>query len=424
MKKSQLEQLNASLDKALAPPKQRPKQNLDALLDEYDDRRSPSPPLKAESGIPVGIPSTIPEGIPISSPEPPLLSPAENARPSASIKKEAKPAAGAIEASAEQFTFLDATHTGAERSVFSVMYRETVSRGHSERHFGPAELMKKTGIRSRNTVHKALYGLVEKLSVEVVSEAQGNPLGPRYRVLKPQVIEGRRKSAGIKIDQQTKRIVERAGIPVTIPAGIPSAIPRNWDTTLPEIGIVGIPKIGRVLNKENTSEVESDSRTSSSVNSPARADDEAAALTDLNAILTEAARRLTGRAPKAEERGAWADLARVLVAELDEAAARSGSVSSVPAFLTEHLRRKLAHKSNTRHREGKQYASASATSATAPAPPDPNRRLTPEEIAEQARIIAEVIEGGYTMEQAEVQFAGSFHAEDWSSIFAMVLLQL
>jgi len=50
--------------------------------------------------------------------------------------------------------------------------------------------------------------------------------------------------------------------------------------------------------------------------------------------------------------------------------------------------------------------------------------LTPEEIAEQARIIAEVIEGGYTMEQAEVQFAGSFHAEDWSSIFAMVLLQL
>ncbi len=43
MKKSQKELLNASLDKALAPPKQKPKQNLDALLDEYDDEQSSSP---------------------------------------------------------------------------------------------------------------------------------------------------------------------------------------------------------------------------------------------------------------------------------------------------------------------------------------------------------------------------------------------
>jgi hypothetical protein len=104
--------------------------------------------------------------------------------------------------------------------------------------------MKKTGIRSRNTVHKALYGLIEKLSVEVVSEAKGNPLGPRYRVFKPKEIEQRRKEAGIKIDPQSKRIVERGGIPTGIPAGSPPAIAKNWDTTSPENGTAGIPKIG------------------------------------------------------------------------------------------------------------------------------------------------------------------------------------
>jgi len=415
MKKSQLEQLNASLDKALAPPKQRPKQNLDALLDEYDDGRFPSPPLKAEPSTPAGIPSTIPEGIPILPPESLPLSPAEATPSRESIKQEAK-TAGDVEATAEQFTPLDATHTAAERSVFSVMYRETISRGQSERHFGPAELIKKTGIRSRNTVHKALYGLVEKLSVEVVSEAKGNPLGPRYRVYKPQVIEQRRKSAGLKIDQQTKRIVECGSIPAGIPAGTPPAIPKNWDTTLPEIGIAGIPKIGIVLNKENTSDVESRSPTSSSVNSLAASDDEAVALSDLHSILCEATRKLTGRAPKAGERGAWAELARVIVAELKEAAARAESVSSVPAFLTEHLRRKLAHRSNARHQEGNQKTPATETNALAAAPPDPNRRLTPEEIAEQSRVINELLEGGYTMEQAEAQFAESFHPDDWAVV--------
>lgn len=40
-------------------------------------------------------------------------------------------------------------------------------------------------------------------------------------------------------------------------------------------------------------------------------------------------------------------------------------------------------------------------------------RLTPEEITEHASIIREVLEGGYTIEQAKAQFAGSFHEEDW-----------
>jgi hypothetical protein len=40
-----------------------------------------------------------------------------------------------------------------------------------------------------------------------------------------------------------------------------------------------------------------------------------------------------------------------------------------------------------------------------------------------ARVIAEVIEGGYTMEQAEAQFGGSFYAEDWAAIRSTALAQ-
>jgi hypothetical protein len=86
------------------------------------------------------------------------------------------------------------------------MYRETVSRGVRERHFGPKELCEKTGIRSDRTVRTALDGLIEKLSVEIVSNFNGSPLGPRYRVYEPKEILGRRKTAGIDIDPQSKRM--------------------------------------------------------------------------------------------------------------------------------------------------------------------------------------------------------------------------
>lgn len=142
-------------------------------------------------------------------------------------------------------------------------------------------------------------------------------------------------------------------------------------------------------------------------------DDEPQALSDHNSIFIEATRKLTGHAPRASEREQWAELARTLVEELNTAASRAESVSNVPAFLNAHLRRKLAPKPVARKREGNQKPDVGAS--TAP-PPDPNRRLTPEEIEEQARVIAEVIEGGYTMEQAETQFGGSFHVEDWADI--------
>ena len=111
--------------------------------------------------------------------------------------------------------YLDATHSGSEARVYSVMYRETISKGERERHFGPAELSKKTGIRSDKTIRVALRGLVTKLSVQILSNVNGSPLGPRYRVFDPKEIIRRRKTVGMEIDPQSKKIITLVETPVS-----------------------------------------------------------------------------------------------------------------------------------------------------------------------------------------------------------------
>jgi hypothetical protein len=67
-------------------------------------------------------------------------------------------------------------------------------------------------------------------------------------------------------------------------------------------------------------------------------DDEAFA--EFSAALKKAAKEITGREPSQAEAVRWGELAEVLVTELKIAAGRT-TVSSVPAFLAEHLRRRL-----------------------------------------------------------------------------------
>jgi hypothetical protein len=70
-----------------------------------------------------------------------------------------------------------------------------------------------------------------------------------------------------------------------------------------------------------------------------RTDDDAA-LAGLNAALKSATKEITGRELSPSENERWKEVADVLIAELKIAAART-TVSSVPAFLAEHLRRRL-----------------------------------------------------------------------------------
>lgn len=86
-----------------------------------------------------------------------------------------------------------------------------------------------------------------------------------------------------------------------------------------------------------------------------RDDDEAFAR--LIARLRQASREVTGKEPSAAEAERWDQLAELLVTELKIAAGRT-NVSSVPAFLTEHLRRRLWKKDRRQvEEEGKAVGS-------------------------------------------------------------------
>ena len=101
-----------------------------------------------------------------------------------------------------------------------------------------------------------------------------------------------------------------------------------------------------------------------------RSDDEPTAFSGLNETLGMTVRELTGREPSAAEVNRWRELGEVLAAELRIAAART-TVSNVPAFLAEHLRRRLwkldKKQAREQGRELPDQAAASPGGETAPA---------------------------------------------------------
>ncbi|MDQ3256322.1 MAG: hypothetical protein M3R15_20945 [Acidobacteriota bacterium] len=128
--------------------------------------------------------------------------------------------------------------------------------------------------------------------------------------------------------------------------------------------------------------------------------------------LREVAKEITGVEPDHGEQARWGDVADILVTELREAASKTKTVSSVPGFLAAHLKRKFVHRAALTRDEPKLSTSEDAEGTRS----EPDRKLSPEEIAEQTRIINELLEGGYTLDQASEQFSGSFHPDDWEGI--------
>jgi hypothetical protein len=243
------------------------------------------------------------------------------------------------EAERQSPQYLDATHTPSESQVYSVMYRETQSKGVGERYFGPKELMAKTGIRSDRTIRRAIDGLLEKLSIEIVTFRQGDPLGPLYRVYRPKEIERRRRDAGIEIHPQSKKIITPAitgvgaGVATGVGAGGSDRGSSDRGTPATPTGVTGVADAGASIKYRNTIGGDGQSAAGSSSNSArAVADDEAFA------GLRSAMAGETGREVSA---AALAELDELLTAEFKLAAGRADGVSAPAAFFAEHLRRRL-----------------------------------------------------------------------------------
>jgi hypothetical protein len=145
-----------------------------------------------------------------------------------------------------------------------------------------------------------------------------------------------------------------------------------------------------------------------------KTDDEAFA--PMIALLRQAAKEVTGRETTSTDAARWNDVAELLVTELKIAAART-NVSSAPAFLAEHLRRRL-RKRDARQIE-REVSEAASGVALAPATAKPD--LTHEEIEEQAGLLANLMMGGATMPELEEQFSGNFRANQWHQIRSIAL---
>ena len=118
----------------------------------------------------------------------------------------------------KEYTTLDSTHTKSEQIVYSIMYREAITKGKSQEYFSIRKLMKSTGIGSDKTVYKALQGLIAKLSIWMVEHSNNKPQGTLYRVHIPRDIFKLREEKGIIVDINTKRIVNTVVTTATLVA--------------------------------------------------------------------------------------------------------------------------------------------------------------------------------------------------------------
>jgi hypothetical protein len=116
--------------------------------------------------------------------------------------------------------------------------------------------------------------------------------------------------------------------------------------------------------------------------------------------------------PSGNQQEKWKQLAELLVMELKVASARTTSVSDVPAFLTEHLRRRLMP---AKRRVAKTKTSKSFQNGKQQ-PSEPIETYQAEPLSEQGRESTRQAFAGY-MEKGQKEFLmgleDSYTKEDW-----------
>lgn len=327
MKKTDQKRLDDALDKALAPPRKMPKQALDNLLDEYDDPtlqtkekpiNTPVPEYRSTGALKSELQSNrpniqsspsnitaVPEhrGTPV--PEIEISRPIDSRQTSPVIPK-----SNFYRKANEVVDQLDRDLTPAESKVFDHLIRLSVGFNKDWCQVRISTLQERTGYRSDKTVRAAINGLIIKGRIARRTH-HNNPLGDEYQI---------RSYSG--------------------------------NTEVPEY---------RSTPAENTQVLESKITGQLNTDVKEKNFDDDAALAGLTSILKQATKDLTGKTPSASEAERWRELGEVLSTELKIAAART-SVSSVPSFFAEHLRRRLFKKDQKQIAE--EVASSSSSQQT------------------------------------------------------------
>ncbi len=182
-------------------------------------------------------------------------------------------------------------------------------------------------------------------------------------------------------------------------------------------------KVDRVLGVESTQSTHSLSAENAGGSGEAktfiktnteRIDDEAFA--PLVEKLRAATREVSGKEPSKADAERWGEVAELLATELKVAASRT-TVTSAPAFLAEHLRRRL-RKADARQIE-REVGEASSKQSSAPPKPE----LGSEQIQEQVNLMVGLMRDGAEMRELEERFAANFRPAQWHMIRSIALAQ-
>jgi hypothetical protein len=199
---------------------------------------------------------------------------------------------------------------GASKKIYDALYVRTrgavvPAKTVQARH---RELLAWSGVKDIKTIKTHLNKLRE-LGLVTWQTLKGEHEGSFYEVFLP----------------------EEANLDLAQPQPNPSPAQKTDLDLAQFLGWAGLP------NRVDSKGLNTTDKTSFKTNTE-RDDDEAFAA--FNAALRKAAKEITGREPSQAEAARWVELAEVLITELKIAAGRT-TVSSVPAFLAEHLRRRL-----------------------------------------------------------------------------------
>jgi hypothetical protein len=199
---------------------------------------------------------------------------------------------------------------GASKAIYDALYLRTIGSVNPKRSVQATrkELMKWSGIKNIKTINTHLKKLKE-LNLIAITNFIGEPSGAHYEVFLPEKYYPDQTQTKGNPDQYQKLGQDPAQKLVWVGLGNPvenKGLSKNPKTSLKDI--------------ENN-------------------DDEPCG--KMTATLTGALEKIAGKKLQKSDSEKLNELAELLATELEIAAARTKSISNVPAFLTEHLKRRL-----------------------------------------------------------------------------------
>lgn len=217
---------------------------------------------------------------------------------------------------------------GTSKSTYDALYLKTRGAVNPTRTIKATkrELMKWTGI-SHVTIFKHLKHL-ESVGLLKIEQQVGSHNGSTYEILIPEEVSVLFTHTNPSNDTLTHPILSNDNPSYPIPYNNLVSLPYNnlvWDSMGNPVENKGTYGDSKTFFKDYTK----------------NDDDSARAFSEFFAKISAACERISGKPISKKESQKWGILADLLILELETAARRTDSISSVPSFLIEVLRRKL-----------------------------------------------------------------------------------